>query len=134
MMPQQPLKNKPPKDDAWSAIGLLNYSTIKYDDVYGNVEGDDDVRYGLDAMASALTKWRNLDPGPLDEVLAELGCDDAVVETAARLIELVGRTQYLGGLDYDEVREAEDLRENLVETLDALLNRLDAEEREGSDA
>lgn len=133
-MPQQPLKNKPPKDDAWSAIGLLNYSTIKYDDVYGNVEGDDDVRYGLDAMASALTKWRNLDPGPLDEVLAELGCDDAVVETAARLIELVGRTQYLGGLDYDEVREAEDLRENLVETLDALLNRLDAEEREGSDA
>ena len=46
---------------------------------------------------------------------------------------------YEGGLDYNEVREAEGLRARLVEALNGLLsqletNQLDAEELEDSDA
>jgi len=137
-MQQRLLQKKLLKHDAWSAMGLLE-STIKHDEVNGDVAGDEDIRYGLDAMASALTEWKNLNPGPLDEVLAELGCDDNLVETTARLIELVGRAPYEGGLDYNEVREAEGLRARLVEALNGLLsqletNQLDAEELEDSDA
>jgi hypothetical protein len=109
-------------------------SPIKHDEVYGEVEGAEDVRYGLDAMASALTEWKDLDAGPLDEVLAELDCDDTLVETAARLIELLGRATYEETLGYDDVRKAEGLRERLVEALDDLLTQLKVEEHEDSDA
>ena len=130
-----PLRKESPRERAWSAMGLLD-SPIRYDEIYGQSEGDEDVRYGLDAMASALSEWKELEAVSLDEVLAELGQDDTLVEAVARLAELVGRASYLGGLAYEDVKQAEQLRESLVEALDDLLNQLQEEEkaREDSDA
>jgi hypothetical protein len=109
-------------------------SPIKYDEIYGQTEGDEYVRYGLDAMASALSEWKDLEAVSLDEVLAELGQDDTLVETAARLAELVGRRATYEGLAYEDAKRAEGLRETLVEALDNLLNQLQEEEEASEDS
>ena len=129
------LKNESPRDRARSAMGRL--WSITWNEEAGQAEGDETVRMGLDAMASALVDWKDLElpnAAPLDEVLAELGEDDDVVETVGQLIDLVGRASYAGGLSREEVEQAEQLREELVETLDELLTRLDEEEHEDADA
>lgn len=132
-MQGQALKRKEsPQDRAWSAMTLLNWS-IERDERYGQVENDDTVQMGLDVMASALVDWFALDLGAarLDEVLAALGEDDDLVETTARLIDLLGRARYGGGLDDEQVDQAERLREEVVEALEELLHQL---EKGGSDA
>lgn len=134
MKRDQPRKEAPPRDRAWEAMGLLWWS-IKWDKIYGQAEDDDTIRHGLDAMASALVDWRGEDVEDalsLDEILAALKVDDDTVEATAQLIDLLGRAGYDGSLSYDDVREAEGLRERLVEALDALLNRLEKEDAEAT--
>lgn len=135
MNQSHPLKKASPRDRAWSAMDLLGWA-ITWNEEDDQAEDDETVRMGLDAMASALVEWRALDLAnatPLDEVLAELGVDDDLVETTARLAELLGRASYAGGLNEDGVEQAEGLREQLVEALDGLLNQLDDKDLEGSD-
>ena len=118
------LKTKSPRECARSAMELLGCS-ITWDERDGQAEDDDTVRMGLDAMASALIDWMGLElaAAPLDEVMAELGEEDDLVETAAQLIRILGRSTY-DGLGEDGVERAEALREQLVDGLDDLLGRL----------
>ena len=136
MKPQRSPKKESPRDRARLAMDLLGWS-IGWNESDDHAEDDDTVRLGLDAMASALVDWKELNlrnAAPLDEVLAELGVDDALVETAARLIELIGRATSGGGPGEEDVKDAEDLREELVESLDALLTQLEKKESEDADA
>ncbi|MFT3765747.1 MAG: hypothetical protein QM820_09550 [Minicystis sp.] len=116
---------------------VLLRSPLAWDESLAQFEGDDTLRMGLDALASALVDWKSLElrgAKPLDEVLAELGADDAVVETAARLIDLVGHAAYSGGLGASEAEEAERLRASLARDLDTLLHDLEDEENEDTHA
>lgn len=104
---------------------------IGLDDL-GRSVGSEDVEHGLDAMASALSDLRGLELGAasLDEVLAEMGVDDARVEDAAELIELLGRSSYAGGLAREEALRAERLRAQLFDALEQLLGSMEQERRD----
>lgn len=118
-----------PLQRARSALYLLGES-IGWDDMQGESTGVEYVGTGLDAMATALKDLRKLDLGkaPLDEVLAHLGVEDSLVETAAELIELVGKVGYAGGLSEEDVDAAERCREELCDALDNLLTELEEEQ------
>jgi hypothetical protein len=83
-------------------------------------------------MASALSDLLQLElaAAPLDEVLAEMGVGDEMVETTAGLIELLGRSNYAGGLREEDVGEAERLRKQLSEELDELLGEIQKEQED----
>jgi hypothetical protein len=100
-------------------------TNITWDSSAGQADGEESVRMALDILASELIdrKGLNLGAAPLDKVLAEIGAADDLVETAAQLIEIVGRATYDGGLDEDDVETAEALRETLWENLEDLLNQ-----------
>ncbi len=112
---------------ALDEIGL----SIEYDRDAGTSEGHDDVRRGLDAMASTL--WElgdldlDLDAEPLDRILAEMGEDKPIVEMAAELIDLLGRVTYTG-LSQEDAEQAEELRGELYGALSTLLDEIAAEE------
>ena len=127
-------KQESPRDRAWSGLGYLGHG-IGWDDRHSSADGDELVLMGLDVMASALIDWRDLDlaAAPLDAVLAELGADDELVETTAQLIKVLRQANYFGGLREEGVRKAEGLREEIMYTLEELVNRLE-EEDDGSDA
>ena len=108
-------------------------SATPWDEDSGASEGEVIVRLGLDAVASALKDWKGLDlPGaaPLDAVLAVLGAPDDLVEAAGRLIDLTTRSTY-EALGRNGAKEAESLREELVQGLDIFLTGL--EEGAGDD-
>lgn len=113
---------------AWSALSLIG-ETIKDDEMYGTILGAEEVEEGLDAMAEALAKLKDPESagGSLDEVLAEMGEDDAIVGAAAELIELVGQVGYMGWLPSKSTVRAEMVREKLYGALDELLRRLEKE-------
>ena len=97
---------------------------ISWDKSLGEAENVDEVKLGLDMLSSALAKrvgrrWG--DAPPLDEVLAELGYEDELVESAAELIDALGRVAYDSGLSEDDVKEAEISRARLVEHLENVL-------------
>lgn len=117
-----------PSDDAWEALGLLDTS-IRYDSIIGRVVGNEEVTVALDALASALASWQGLGNhcASLDEVLAEMGEDDALIELAAQLSETMVRAGY-GGLEWEETGGAERAREQLATKLEALIQRLDQSE------
>lgn len=129
-----PVSKKSPRDPADEALSALNLidETIEYDDIVGKVDGAEEVRVGLDAMASALETWLELDMdgAPLDQVLAELNEDGHVIEAAARLNALVARASYAGGLGKEGAREAEELRGTLYDELGDLIEKL-REQEEG---
>lgn len=121
-------------DPLRSAMGMLDCS-IEWDDNNGDTDGDELVRLGLDAVASALIDRKGLNlPGaaPLDEVLAELGARDEIVDATARLIALVGQATY-SGLGSIAARQAESLREEVYEALDEMLNEMERAEGEDAD-
>jgi hypothetical protein len=110
--------------------------TTPWDEETGASEGEEQVRLGLDALASALNEWRDLGlagAAPLDEVLAVMGVPDDLVDEAGQLIDLIARSPYEEGLGRAEVEEAEDLRQSLAEGLDALLSELEAADDEDPD-
>ncbi len=117
-------------DRAWSALGRMG-EPIQRDEIRGELTGAEDVEAGLDAMATALSDLKELDLGaaPLDEVLAEIGAEDDLIETTAQLINLVGRANYAGGLSREDIATAESCREELLAALDDLLNELKAEQK-----
>jgi hypothetical protein len=96
--------------------------TIDYDDRDGTSSGEKEVLRGLDAVASALTELAGLDleAEPLDRVLAEMGAGEAMVETAAELVERLGRSSYTG-LSKEDAEAAEDLRGELYDGLSNLV-------------
>jgi hypothetical protein len=57
---------------------------------------------------------------PLDRILAEIGVGKTTVETAAELIERLGRSTYTG-LSKDDAEAAEELRGELYDDLSSLL-------------
>ena len=118
-------RRQQPLERAWGALVLIG-EPIEYDEVYGEATGVEEVEAGLDAMASALSDFRKLGSSayPLDEVLARLGAKPGMIETAASLIEYVGRASYAGGLGPKQVKRAERLREKLEVFLDDLLTSL----------
>lgn len=121
-----------PLDRARSALSLLS-EPIHHGDLRGDAGSAEDLEGGLDAMASALNDLRKkpaLASPPLDIVLAEMEADDALVNTAADLIELLGQSTYAGGLGSGEAEAAETLRSRLYKGLDELLNRLQDERRD----
>ncbi len=123
----------PPRDRVLHALGRLGRPMV-WDPKEARIEGFEEVRVGLDVLASALVEWQALDlrgAKPLDEVLAELQADDGIVERAARLVDLVGRASYPGRIGAAESEEAERLRASLRGDLDAFVHRLgDAHEEE----
>ncbi len=127
-------KQESPRERARLALDHLSHG-IGWNHIFGSADGDEIVRLGLDAMASALIDWRDLGltVAPLDAVLAELGADDELVEITAQLIRVLGQAAYFGGLTEARVRKAEGLREDIMYTLKELVNRLE-EQDDGSDA
>ncbi len=127
-------KQESPRDRVGSALGRIGYG-IEWNQRSGCADGDELVRLSMDAMASALIEWRDLDlaAAPLDAVLAELGADDELVETTGQLIRLLGRATYYGGLTEVGVRQAEELREEIMSPLEELVTRFEEEEPDDSD-
>ncbi len=133
-MSDRTTRTKSPLREAWSALSLVD-SPIRENERFGGYEVDDALLYGFDAMASALVALKNLDlaGAPLDEVLAAFGASDALVDTAARLIEMVSDVEYQGGaLSSKDGPAAEQLREQLYEELSALLSEIEEREEKRS--
>lgn len=133
-MSDRTTRTKSPLLEAWSALSLVD-SPIRENERFGGYEVDDALLYGFDAMASALVALKNLDlaGAPLDEVLAAFGASDALVDTAARLIEMVSDVEYQGGaLSSKDGPAAEQLREQLYEELNALLSEIEEREEKRS--
>jgi hypothetical protein len=106
---------------------------IEYDEFTETTDGEEIVMRGLSTVATALSRLKGLDleGAPLDMVLAEIGADKEIIEAAAELIEMIGRTSYTGGLSSEQVEVAEELRGFLYDRLDELLSEIEEEQNDG---
>lgn len=115
-------KKKSARDLVMEAMEILD-EPIDMDDAEAAME---ELTLGLDAVASTIIEWQRLplsEAAPLDEVLAQVGATDDLVDAAGRLLAEVD------GIEYHDIAArraaaAEALRQKLSRGLHDLIESM----------
>lgn len=129
------MTTKTPMQKAEEALDSIELSFEKdHDDM---LVGADEFLSGCDSLASALEELEGVDDdqdaSPLDEVLAELGVDNKLVDDVADLLKLAGRMSYGGPIYTDADKTISQLEDVVVGLRDVLVSLAENSDTSDSD-